>query len=553
MSKAPTFSEFTFPSHEDWLAEAHRTLKGKPLEKLTWQTQEGFSMAPYLDPKAVTALQSSWVHGNAFNAMDAGWQSVQPIPMGDVSLAKKLVEDALQHEVVAFLCYGDAPVANYEAVWSLLDLQQHALHLDPGAHSKNVWERLVAYAQEIGVEDALTGNLFAKTPVVIQHSFPLPYFRQIGIDVSWTEEEGLPVYMQMAVALGQMSDQLAQAVDVETMAKHLAFRFATGTSFWLEVAKYRSFRMLVAKVLEVYGVQDAYALSPFIVAETGLYSTSRFDAHNNMLRATTAAVAAAVGGAHGIAIHPHNRILGQPSVADARLARNISHLMRHESYLHLVADPAGGSTYVEEITHQVATQAWQFFQEVESQGGWQEYAKTDSWTQRKSDVQAAQQTAIYARKKSFIGVSDFPNPTETLSASVSADDTRPLANLERLRLTSQDVIPEATLLLWGDLKMLAARSAFARNLLGVAGISAQEVVWTGKALGKHVKLICLCASDEDYTEDAIQAIAQAHPEAYILVAGKPQKTSSDIKGTIFFGVDVFAVLSQIQQHFTPKA
>ena len=89
----------------------------------------------------------------------------------------------------------------------------------------------------------------------------------------------------------------------------------------------------------------------------------------NLLRATSAAFGAAIGGAEGILLIPFNTRHGTPDAFARRLARNTQLVLQEEAQLGRVADAAGGSWYVEDLTNRLAARAWEEFRRVEAAGG----------------------------------------------------------------------------------------------------------------------------------------------------------------------------------------
>ncbi|MFK7968733.1 MAG: methylmalonyl-CoA mutase family protein [Bacteroidia bacterium] len=551
------YSEFESVNYTDWQNKVLGDLKGKPIEKINWQTPEGFTLHPYPEEMPVP---SSWTRGNAFNAMDAGWQSVQAISVDDQVTALAILEDAVMHQIPAFLLYSKNDTANieqYQAVWEKIDLGQHAIHLVPSSKAPGLplSKALIQHAESLDLCDSLTGNIFSAGNQAIPALSPnTPWFRTAGIDATAIEAGGGNCALQIAVALSRTVDLFADTKSVNILASRLAYRFAIGNSFWLEVAKLRAFRMLAARVLEVFGVKDQQLLSPFILTETGTYNKARYDAHTNMLRTTSEALSASVGGAHAIAIHPYSDLLGEQNIEDARLARNIMQLMRHESYMDRVADPAGGSRYAEEATHTLAETSWALFQEMEALGG---YEKAQDWLQEKlAQSQQSREQKAKKRRDQFVGVSNYPNPEEKLEDLNFESDKRPIAQFEKLRfeLSKKGKSHQAFLLMYGAKAWRSARHTFASNLLGILGLdlveNSQPDDWQVSL--EEIKkaspaIVCLCASDDDYAQAHIQEIKQLLPEALIVVAGG---TREDLQPDhfVYRGVDVLSTLSHIVNH-----
>jgi len=176
--------------------------------------------------------------------------------------------------------------------------------------------------------------------------------------------------MELGYIAAKGSEYLAQlhqrGIPPATTNRALQFSLAISTSYFVDIAKLRAFRRLWANVLAAYGAPQA-ALPP-IVAHLAR-ETQTDDPNTNMIKAGTQAMAAVLGGAARLYIRPANFPLKEPpSPFHRRIARNVQHILRLESYLDRVIDPAAGSYYIEKLTEKLAEKAWTRFQELEQQG-----------------------------------------------------------------------------------------------------------------------------------------------------------------------------------------
>jgi methylmalonyl-CoA mutase len=132
------------------------------------------------------------------------------------------------------------------------------------------------------------------------------------------------------------------------------------------VAGLRALRLMWARLLEVC---DLPQTAIRVHAETSRRMIVRADPHSNLLRATIAGIAAAIGGADSIAVLPHTAALGLPDRNARALARNIQQLILHETDVPDVADAAAGSGAIEALTDSLAERGWAEFQQIEREGG----------------------------------------------------------------------------------------------------------------------------------------------------------------------------------------
>ena len=127
--------------------------------------------------------------------------------------------------------------------------------------------------------------------------------------------------------------------------------------------------MVWARAVESFGGARLEARAR-IAARTSRWNKTLYDPHVNILRATTEAMAAVLGGADSVTVAPFDACYKRPDEASRRLARNTQLLLKHEAWLGRVADAAGGSYYVETITDFLAREGWKIMQEIEARGGY---------------------------------------------------------------------------------------------------------------------------------------------------------------------------------------
>ena len=162
--------------------------------------------------------------------------------------------------------------------------------------------------------------------------------------------------------------------------RQISFRYAADDDQFMTIAKLRAARQLWARVAEVVGEPDAGAAR--VHAVTSLPMMAQRDPWVNMLRTTLAAFSAGVGGADSVLVQPFDVAIpdGFPGTSASfarRMARNTQLLLLEESHIGRVLDPAGGSFFVEDLTRQLAEQAWEHFRDIESRGGFVEALEFD--------------------------------------------------------------------------------------------------------------------------------------------------------------------------------
>lgn len=197
-----------------------------------------------------------------------------------------------------------------------------------------------------------------------------PDVTAMAVDTTVYADGGASAVTEVAAALATGVEYLrwltGAGLSVDDAAGQLEFTFAATEDQFETIAKLRAARLTWGRVIDASagtrGGQTQHA-----VTSAAMYTTR--DPWVNLLRATTAAFAAAAGGASAITVVPFDAAIGVPSELGRRTARNIGLLLQEESHVGHVTDPAGGSWYVENLTQQIADAAWELFQRIEGSGG----------------------------------------------------------------------------------------------------------------------------------------------------------------------------------------
>jgi len=191
-----------------------------------------------------------------------------------------------------------------------------------------------------------------------------------AIDVQYA---GGNVTQEIAYALHKGHEALYQLIkegfNVDDAAAKIKFQFGIGSNFFFELSKFKVFRSLWFTIVDAYQPEHACTAIPYIEAETGFLNKSLKDPHNNLLRQTTEALSAVLGGIDELTIRPYNAWSTDKDVNKTqRLGLNIALLLKEESYLDKVIDTAGGAYILENLYDKIRENAWKTFQKLENKG-----------------------------------------------------------------------------------------------------------------------------------------------------------------------------------------
>lgn len=373
----------------------------------------------------------------------------------------------------------------------------------------------------------------------------------------------------LAVGVAYLRALTGAGLSTEEALDQISFRYSATDDQFNTIAKFRAARSLWARVAEVAGAADHGSAPNHAVTAPVMFSQR--DPWVNMLRVTVAAFAAGVGGATTVEVLPFDNAIkgGQPGVSRsfaARIARNTNLLLLEESHLGFVADPAGGSYFVEELSDEIADSAWKVFTDVESYGGIE--TAYDHVRENIDAVFEQRRADIAHRRTKVTAINEFPN----LAEAPLAPEARPVdervrrwaADFEGLRNRSDDFLaeqgrrPQVAMLPLGPLAKHNIRTGFTANLLASGGIEALnpgQVVPGEDAFDEAAKsspIVVLCGADGEYAASGAEAVkaARAAGASEVLVAG-PEKIFADAEGDarpdgyLTMNIDAVAELSRL--------
>lgn len=387
LSPVSNWSDFEPITTEQWQEQVFKDLKGKrTADELRTQPFVQYPEirleATYLSDQPLPALSAQI--GSVMANKQPGWAYREMLCV-DKGAEQQVVEQAKQ-----CLEWG----ADQIAIWGLAGPDyQKLLGLFGQAGIKNI--RLYIEAG-YGVIEAVASNPYwanmggtlvwipAMTPTYVGETGYLKSlatlladYEHVSIlaDVSGYAEAGASLVSQQALAYSILTEWLHRLSDNSIEPRQLAHRLEVhvgmGPDYLQELAGLRALRYGLDQIWKRFGVQSPDVR---IWARASQAWFTPNDPDMNLLRATTISLAAAQGGADVLSVPQHNAGLKNRSsqqIDDAmRWARNISHLLKSESYAGLVNDPAAGSRYIEHASSQIANAAWGQFQRWEQLGGY---------------------------------------------------------------------------------------------------------------------------------------------------------------------------------------
>ena len=231
--------------------------------------------------------------------------------------------------------------------------------------------------------------------------------RNICVDASLYQNAGASITQQLTFSLGKAKD-LTEVFGAEILNK-LVFKFAIGANYFFEIAKIRAFKMLFNQFSKEFNLD----LIPYIFAETSLRNKAKNDEENNLIRSTLEIAAAMIAGSD--AVFANDFKVQNSTELSEEISFKQQVVLAYESIINVFEDAANGSYYVEEITHQLAENAWELFLELENSGGFVENLKSGKIAEIIYNQAIAEQNWVEEGKIKLIGVNLYPKLEKTKS------------------------------------------------------------------------------------------------------------------------------------------
>ena len=578
--KEKLFDMFPPVSTEEWMAKINADLKGADFnKKLVWRTNEGFNVMPFYRKEDIEGLPSvgsmpgqfpyvrgcrtnnDWlirqqilgetaaeINANAKHAIDKGVESLGISMRGLEASDLVAVLDGIdlsKIEINIICC----PRKAEEMAKALVELVEKAgaAAAFKGSVGFNPFKRLLKHGLEFPKD-------IKETALAVYEAVkPVAGLRCFAVDSFLLNNAGAYITQELGYALAWGAEWLTVMTEAGLtpceVNGRIKFNMGISSNYFMELAKFRAARMLWAEIVKAYGA-DEDCCKMAVHAVTSEFNMTIYDAHVNLLRSMTETMSAALAGVDSIETLPFDLVYTQPDEFSERIARNQQHLLRDESHLNKVVDPAGGSYYIETLTCSIAAQAWKVFNEVEDNGGFYEMLKKGEIQAKVNESGVKRHLDVARRKEILLGTNQYPNVNEMALDKIKKDGCacgcgcgeavdgaveylnfdRAASQFEQLRLDTERAAnrPKVFMLTIGNLAMRLARAQFSGNFFGCAGYEIIDnngfaTVKEGidAAIEKGADVVVLCSSDDEYAQYAPEAFKELDGRAEFVVAGAP--------------------------------
>lgn len=580
--KEKLFDMFPPVSTQEWKDKIIVDLKGADFDKkLVWRTNEGFNVQPFYRKEDIENLpgigslpgEFPYIRGTRDNN---DWLIRQEV-IGDT--AEEMNHHALHIidkgvEALGIRLKGNLGLDSLSIILKDVDLKKVEINIDccPGKAVETA-KKLVKIINEKDAAKEFRGSInYNPFRRLLKHGLPFPKsitdegkalydtvkdvkgLRCFSVDSFLFNNAGAYITQELRYALAWGAEWLTLMTEagltVDQVAERIKFNMGISSNYFMEIAKFRAGRMLWAEIVKAYKPEQEEASKMCVHATTSMFNQTLYDPHVNLLRTMTETMSAALAGVNSIETLPFDRCFARPDEFSERIARNQQVLLRDESHLNKVVDPAGGSYYIETLTASIAKQAWNIFMEVEDKGGFYEMIKSGEIQKKVNESGVKRHSDVARRKEILLGTNQYPNVNETelqhaenapkcnCGCSADVEDNaveslnfdRAASQFEQIRLDTERSghRPKVFMLTIGNLAMRLARAQFSGNFFGCAGYEIIDNIGFNSikegidaAIEKGADVVVLCSSDDEYAQYAPEAFKELNGRALFVVAGAP--------------------------------
>jgi methylmalonyl-CoA mutase len=583
--KEKLFAEFPPVSVADWESKIKDDLEGadyikklirKTLESITikpYYTSEDLANLKYLDqiPGSFPFMRSKKIENNK-------WEIRQDFRVTDIEATLEKMNLAETRGTTSvglnLTSKGDLYYHDFRKLLTGVDLTVTELNFIVSDTAPQVLDFLLKALNELAIDRKLfrgtiefdpLGHLAATggfinseqddfseaTKLISAVKTELPGLRVLAARSNLLGNCGASAVQELAFGLSMISDYFVHLTDEEIsasdIAKHMQWNLSVGSDYFMEIAKLRAARMLFSSLISAF--ETSKDTPVYIHSITSGWNKTLYDPNVNLLRLTTEAMSAILGGCDSLLVQPFDSIYNEPTDFSERLARNIQIILKEESYFDKVIDPSAGSYYIESLTDSLIKNAWELFLKTDDQGGFIKAFTGGFIRQEISAISGRRAAMVASRQEVLLGTNIFPNMNESVTGCITeeiafpqpgvnayriAEPIRPVraaAEFEKLRLSTErhnGPRPKVFLLTYGNLSMRLARAQFSANFFVCAGYEVIDnlgckTVKEGvdAALQANADIVVLCSSDDEYAKIAPEAGALLNNRAILVVAGAP--------------------------------
>lgn len=330
----------------------------------------------------------------------------------------------------------------------------------------------------------------------------MPKFNSISISGYHMQEAGATADIELAYTLADgleyVRTGLKAGIDIDSFAPRLSFFWAIGKNYFMEIAKMRAARKMWAQMIQSFEPKNPKSLALRTHSQTSGWSLTEQDPFNNVTRTLLEANAAAMGHTQSLHTNALDEAIALPTDFSARIARNTQLFLQEETMMTKIADPWGGSYYVEKLTDELMEKAWELIEEIEELGGMAKAIETGLPKMKIEEAAAKRQAQIDSKTELIIGMNkyqlDVEEPIDILDIDNTVVRKKQIERIHSMKDSRNDeevsrtlkVLTETARTGEGNLLENAVEAARARATIGEISDAIESVSGRHKAVIRSV-------------------------------------------------------------------
>ncbi len=411
-------------------------------------------------------------------ATHRGYDSDHPRVVGDVGKAGVAIDTVRDMEIL----FDAIPLDTMSVVSMTMNgavIPVLAFYIVAAERQGVAQEQLSGTIQNDILKEFMVRNTYIYPPepsmrivgdIIAYTSAHMPKFNSISISGYHMHEAGATAVQELAFTIADGKEYAVQAIAaglaIDDFAPRLSFFWGIGMNFFMEIAKMRAARTLWHDVMSELGAKSEKSKMLRTHCQTSGVSLQEQDPYNNVIRTTLEALSAVLGGTQSLHTNALDEAIALPTDFSARIARNTQLILQEESGVCNVADPLGGSYYIEALTAEITAKARALIAEVDAAGGMTRYVASGKPKAAIESAAAAKQASVDRGETTVVGVNKYRLASEdrldTLDIDNHAVRAGQVARLAAVRAGRDEAACQAAL------KALAEGARGGANLLSLA-------------------------------------------------------------------------------------
>jgi len=414
MDTKTMFKEFSETSSKEWTSIIEGNLKGDSFEEtLVWKSAEGIKVTPFYHQDLVGAETQTPLQTET-------WKIGQFITVVDAVTANKQAVSSINNGAENLYFYITSEEINISLLLYEIDLEKTLIYFNfsflSSYYIKNIMSFVGNFRNNIFFNVAIlsnlstSGNWFTNKETdfkILDEIVELGVPNVLMVNAASYQNAGANMVEQLAISIAQANEYFSYFNENKKLKKikTITFKLAIGTNYFFEMAKLRALRILWSVLQEAYNT----AIQLHIITQPTKRNKTLYDYNVNMLRTTTEGMSAVLGGANTVFNMPYDAIFHNSNDFGERIALNQLLLLKEESSLDKVNNPADGSYYIESITNQLAEKALELFKEIEKGGGFLESLQKGEIQKIINNSALKEQEKFNANEEVLVGTNKYRN------------------------------------------------------------------------------------------------------------------------------------------------